>query len=74
MLLRFSRAVVSSIERHSTKAKFPDTLAWMMGLPSFCANPTCSSSWARGQRHGAGRGVRNQAGVLGKQEGKVADL
>lgn len=40
MLLRLSRAVVSSIERHSTKAKFPDTLAWMMGLPSFCENPT----------------------------------
>lgn len=40
MLLRLSRAVVSSTERHSTKAKFPDTLAWMMGLPSFCANPT----------------------------------
>lgn len=40
MLLRLSKAVVSSTERHSTKAKFPDTLAWMMGLPSFCENPT----------------------------------
>lgn len=32
--------MVSSTERHSTKAKLPETRAWMMGLPSFWARPT----------------------------------